>query len=335
MVLIRKAALGLLLLLVAGAATAETTYLLKFATLAPEGSSWMNILDAWAKNVEERSKGRLKLQIFPGGVAGDEPDVLRKVRFGQLQGAAITGHGIGLFYPQARVLEIPFLFHDHDEVDYVRRALLPELKQGFRDNGFELIGWADVGFVRFFSQQPIASMDDLRKQKIWLWDGDPLVKAFFTAADLAPIPLSITEVFTSLSTGLIDTVYASPLGAIAMQWFTKTRYVTDVPMGDGIGGMVVDNRFFRKLPTDLQDLLVSTGQETGERTIRAARLDNEKALTTLRNKGLHFVPWDSSTQTHVSEFRDQTAQRLADDGYIPAELYQRVVAMLSQYRQRH
>jgi len=335
MVLIRKAALGLLLSLVAGAAIAGNTYVLKFATLAPEGSSWMNILDAWAKNVERRSNGRLKLQIFPGGVAGDEPDVLRKVRFGQLQGAAITGHGIGLIYSPARVFEIPFLFNNHDEVDHVRKALSPELKRGFKDHGFELIGWGDVGFVRFFSQEPIGSIDDLRKRKIWLWEGDPLVQAFFSAADVAPIPLSITEVFTSLSTGLVDTVYAPPLGAIAMQWFTKTHYMTEAPLGDGIGCMVVDNRFFRKLPSDLRSLLARTGRETGERAIRATRLDNEKALTTLRNKGMRFVPWDSSTLTQARRFRDQAAQRLAREGYIPAALYRRVGAMLARYRQRH
>ena len=335
MVLIRKAALGLLMLLVAGAAVAEKTYVLKFATIAPDGSSWMNILDTWAKNVEERSKGRLKLRIFPGGVAGDESDVLAKVRFGELQGGAITGHGIGMIYPPARVLEMPFLFHNYREVDHVRKALLPELEKGFRDSGFTLIGWADVGFVRFFSQEPIGSMADLRKRKVWLWENDPLVKAFFSAADVAPIPLSITEVFTSLSTGLIDTVYAPPLGAIVMQWFIKTHYMTEAPMGDGIGALVVGNRFFRRLPRDLQDLLVSTGRETGERAIRATRLDNEKALTTLRNKGMHFVPWKPTNEAQVRRFRDQAAQRLANDGYIPAQLYQRVEAMLTRYRRGH
>jgi TRAP-type transport system periplasmic protein len=335
MVLIRKAALGLLLLLVAGAAAAEKTYVLKFATIAPDGSSWMNILHAWAKNVEARSNGRLKLQIFPGGVAGDESDVLAKVRFGELQGGAITGHGIGMIYPPARVLEMPFLFHNYDEIDYVRKRLFSELERGFSDHGFTLIGWADVGFVRFFSQEPISSMDDLRKRRVWLWEGDPLVQAFFSAADVAPIPLSITEVFTSLSTGLIDTVYAPPLGAIVMQWFIKTRYMTEAPMGDGIGALVVGNRFFRRLPKDLRDLLLSSGQETGERAIRATRLDNEKALTTLRNKGIHFVPWKPSNDAQVSRFRDQAARRLARNGYIPAELYRRVEAMLARYRQGH
>jgi TRAP-type C4-dicarboxylate transport system substrate-binding protein len=260
---------------------------------------------------------------------------LAKARFGELQGGAITGHGIGMIYPPARVLEMPFLFHNYDEIDYVRKRLFSELERGFSDHGFTLIGWADVGFVRFFSQEPISSMDDLRKRRVWLWEGDPLVQAFFSAADVAPIPLSITEVFTSLSTGLIDTVYAPPLGAIVMQWFIKTRYMTEAPMGDGIGALVVGNRFFRRLPKDLRDLLLSSGQETGERAIRATRLDNEKALTTLRNKGIHFVPWKPSNDAQVSRFRDQAARRLARNGYIPAELYRRVEAMLARYRQGH
>jgi TRAP-type C4-dicarboxylate transport system substrate-binding protein len=175
-------------------------------------------------------------------------------------------------------------------------------------------------------------MGDLHKRRIWLWQGDPLVEAFFSASDLAPIPLSITEVFTSLSTGLVDTVYAPPLGAIAMQWFTQTQYVTDVAMGIGIGGLVVDNRFFKKLPQDLQTLLVRTGQEAGESVIRATRLDNEKSLAVLRAKGMDFVPWTPDDDTQLAELRDQAAARLAKDGYIPADLYRRVGTMLEQYR---
>jgi TRAP-type C4-dicarboxylate transport system substrate-binding protein len=324
--------LALLLCCLPAAVPADRSWTLKFATLAPEGSTWMKLITDWADRVDKESGGRLKFKLYPGGVTGDEPDVLLKMRFGQLQGTAITGHGIGLIYSPARVLEIPFLFQSYDEVDAVRNKLSPELSAGFRQHGFELVGWLDVGFVRYFSKSPVHSIDDLRRCRIWLWQGDPLAEAFFTVSGLPPVPLSITEVFTGLSTGLIDTVYAPPLAAIAMQWFTLTPYVSDVAMTDGIGALVIDRRFFDKLPKDLQALLTRTGQETAQTMIRETRQDNEKSLTVLKDYGLKFVQWKKGDEKQVLDLRDRAAALLAKQGYIPADLFQRVRKMLEDYR---
>ena len=118
---------------------AEKVYELKFATLAPPGTTWMNLLQEWADTVREESEGQLVFKIYPGGVQGDEPDVLKKIRFGQLHGGAFTGYGLGHIYSPVRVLELPFLFNSHDEIDYVRNQFMPEIEQGYRDNGYELL----------------------------------------------------------------------------------------------------------------------------------------------------------------------------------------------------
>jgi TRAP-type C4-dicarboxylate transport system substrate-binding protein len=327
-----KVVLLSLLLWLPFSGSAEDSWTLKFATLAPEGSTWMKVIADWAEEVSKESQGRLKFKLYPGGVSGDEPDVLLKIRFGQLQGAAITGHGIGLIYSPARVLEMPFLFHSYEEVDAVRSKLSPELSQGFRKHGFELAGWLDVGFVRYFSKAPVRSIEDLRRRRIWLWQGDPLAEAFFTVSGLPAVPLSITEVFTGLSTGLIDTVYAPPLAAIAMQWFTQTPYVSDVAMTDGIGALVVDRRFFDKLPRDLQAMLTRTGEQAAERMTRETRADNQKSLAVLKDYGLKFVNWSSADESVVLDLRDRAAALLAKQGYIPADLFQRVRKLLDQYR---
>ena len=327
--LILLAALGL------PAAWASDHYELKFATLAPEGSAWMNILDDWSKQVEQESQGRLQFKMYPGGVTGDEPDVLRKIRFGQLQAAAITGHGVGLIYPPARVMEMPFLFQNHQEIDYVRERLVPQLAPGFRAHGYQLLGWFEVGFVRFFSKEPIRSLAEMRRHRVWLWQGDPLAEAFFSVSRLTPIPLSITDVFTSLSTGLVDTVYAPPLAAIAMQWFTKTSYMSDVAMTDGIAALVISRSFFDRLPQDLQHLLTRTGNEAAHRLIIATRRDNEASVETLQEHGLEVAKWDQGDYGLVLELRDKAAKQLANRGYIPAALFDEVGAMLAEYRSSH
>lgn len=325
--------LGLCLLLLCQPLAAERVHILKFATLAPAGTTWMNLLQEWADDVRQKSRGRLIFKIYPGGVQGDEPDVLRKIRFGQLQGGAFTGYGIGHFYSPARVLELPFLFNDIHEIDFVRERFMPEIEQGYRDNGFELLGWMEVGFIYFFSREPIYSLDDLKKRRIWHWQGDPIGQAFFNASGITPVPLSIIDVYTSLSTGLVDTVYTPPLGAIALQWFTKTEFVTNVPMANGIGSLVVSRRFYQDLPQDLQKLLKSTGAVIGERLVTETRRENAEALELLRKKGMKFVlnPEDLDAD-EVAEISRKAGDSLMHSGYIPKTIIDNVNAWLREYR---
>ncbi|HSH30324.1 MAG TPA: TRAP transporter substrate-binding protein DctP [Thiohalobacter sp.] len=293
----------------------------------------MNLLEDWGREVQQRSEGRLELKFYPGGVQGDEPDVLRKIRYRQLDGAAFTGYGIGHIHSPARVLEFPFLFDSYEEIDHVRAELMPEIEAGFRAGGYELLGWMEVGFVYFFSQHRIEDFEDLQERRIWLWQGDPLGQAMFAAGGLAPVPLSITDVYTSLSTGLIDTVYCTPLAAIALQWHTRLDYMSRLPMANGIGALVVARRFFDPLPPDLQQLLRETGAQASRELIRATRADNATSLEVLREEGMEFVmPPESLDRAALLEMRDQAAAQLSEDSYIPRSLYERTRELLAGYR---
>lgn len=330
------AQLWLVLLFFSSSALAAAEYTLKFATLAPPGSSWMNIMQEWGDQVKQQSKGRLVFKFYPGGVQGDEPDVLKKMRFNQLQGGAFTGYGIGHMYSPARVLELPFLFDSIEEVDYVRKDLMPGFKQGFRDNGYELLGWMEVGFVHMFSKKPIASMDEIRASRVWLWQGDAMGQAFFKASGISPVPLSIVDVYTSLSTGLIDTVYCTPLAAIALQWFTKTKYVSSISMTNAIGGLIVSRRFFDKLPDDLKTILQKTGHDAGEKLIATTREDNLKSATELKQRGLIFLdPGTGMDRASLIDIRDHAAAELIASDYIPSPVFERTRSLLQQYRLEH
>ncbi|MEA3412339.1 MAG: TRAP transporter substrate-binding protein DctP [Pseudomonadota bacterium] len=322
-------------LLAASSTQAAQTYTLKFATLTPQGTEPMNIMEEWGRTVKEQSNGKLVFKFYPGGIQGDEPEVLKKMRFGQIQGGGFTGYGVGRIYSPARILEFPFLFRNNKEVDEVRAKYMPDFETGFRKRGYELLGWSEVGYIHFFSREPIRSLDDLGKRRIWLWQGDPLSKAWFDAADLSPISLSITDVYTSLSTGMIDTVYATPLVAMALQWYTKTGYMTNVPMANGIGALVVSRRFFDRLPPDLQQLLRETGRETGEKLTAVTREDNRKSLALLEREGLDFVlKPDDVDQGEVRELSEQAATRLARKNYIPKPLFDETRELLQEIRKR-
>jgi len=329
--------LCLLALLIFSSGSIAQTYTLKFATLMPTGTSWTKLLDDWVKEVEQKSNGRLKFKMFSGGVMGDEPDVLRKIRKGQLHGGMFTGYGIGRIYSPARVLEMPFLFKNVDESDYVRSQIMPELEVGFRDSGFELLGWPEVGFIHFFSTRPITSIDDIKQLRIWLWQGDPLGESFFKAADIDPVPLSIMDVYTQLSAkhGSIDTVYTSTFGAIALQWYSKLKYATEIPLTNAIGGLVVSNRFYNKLPPDLQQILKTSGKAMSDKIRLQAREENQRSIGILKKNGIEFMwAWDDAEMEELLRIRNNAAAYLQESNYIPADIFNKTEQLLAQYRQQ-
>ena len=311
---------------------AEKTYELKFATLAPVGSTWSDLLQEWADEVKARSDGRLIFKIYPGGVQGDEPDVLKKIRFGQLHGGAFTGYGIGHIYSPARALELPFLYNDIDEIDFVRERFMEEIEQGYRDNGYEMLGWMEVGFIYFFSREPIRSLDDLQERRIWHWQGDPIGKAFFDASGIAPVPLSIIDVYTSLSTGLIDTVYCPPLGAIALQWFTKARYLTDLPITYVIGTTVLSTKAFAKMNPGDQKIVREVMGRANQLLDETSRSDNQEAREALAAQGVEFVEPPDETRAKWDEIAARATEKLISErGYDPATLAE-IDGLLEAYR---
>lgn len=334
MVLIRSCLLMVLLSLSFNS-VAKDNWVLKFATLIPPDTAWMKEMDRWAAEVKKESQGRLTFKIYPGGIMGDEPDVLRKIRSRELQGAFFTGYGIGRIYSPARVLEMPFLFKNIEESDYVRDRMMPEIEKGFRDHGFELLGWPEVGLIHFFSKYPIHSLDELKTRHIWLWQGDPMGQAFAKAAGVAPIPLSIMDVYMQLSArhGSIDTVYNSPFGVLALQWYTKLKYATNISMTNAIGSLVVSNRFFDRLPPDLQALLKRTGKITGQRITAIMRRDNQASIAQLKKSGIKFMwDWNKKESGELESLRDQAAKIMADSGYIPHKYFERTRKMLDAFR---
>jgi TRAP-type C4-dicarboxylate transport system substrate-binding protein len=327
-----QAFLAVLCLCASVATHAADTYVLKFATLAPQGSTWMKAFDAWGKELATKSQGRLTVKFYPGGISGDEPDMLRKIRFNQLQGAALSGHGIGEIFPPARILETPFLFRDHAEIDAVRAKIQPVINAGFRNNQYELLAWMEVGNIHFFSTKPLNDVNELARRRIWQWQGDRFIDAFFNANGWSPVALPITEVYTGLSTGLVDTVVSTPLASIALQWAGKTPYMSSQPMATGIGAVVVSNRFYAGLPADLQALLKNTGAPLSQKLITDTRRDDLKSLavlakTTRPMEGFQTI--DLAEQTALSR---KAVSTLEAKGYLLAELDRQVDAALARHR---
>jgi TRAP-type transport system periplasmic protein len=290
------------LTLFTGVARAQDTFQFKIATLAPEGSSWMNLFHQWGKAVEEHSAGKIKIKFYAGGVAGDERDAVRKMRLGQINGAAVTAIGLGLIQSQVRVLELPMLINNYAELDYVRNKFSDELRRMFEDKGYVLLAWGDVGPVHIFSNTEIKSKSDLKTTKLWAWVDDPLVRALFQQLGANGVPLGVPDVLPSLQTGLINACYGSPLSTLALQWYTKVKYMTKLQISQAIGATVVTKKDYDKLPADLQKVLMADSRELESKVLKQIRDDNEKALVSMKQAGLQVV---DSPADMVKDFTDQ------------------------------
>ncbi len=312
------------------AAADRPEFEIKFATLAPEGSAWVKAMRELDKVVRQKSQKRMGFRIYPGGIAGDELDVLRKIRIGQIHATAFSGVGLTQILPEVRVLDLPFLFRGPEEVDRVHKALQSHFAGGFRDKGFEFLAWAEVGEVHLFSKKPIRRLSDLAQRKVWTWSGDPVSLETFTAMGASPIPLAATDVTTSLSTGMIDTVYGPPLGALALQWHTYTKYMTSLAMAHASGAVLLSDRFFRRLPEDLARLLHTEFFGAMRELTRALRAQSRKAVEVIEQSGQTRIP--KPTGRELQEFyriHGQVAESLSGRLY-PQQTLDRVYEILDR-----
>ncbi|MBI2067351.1 MAG: TRAP transporter substrate-binding protein DctP [Deltaproteobacteria bacterium] len=284
---------------------------IKLATIAPAGSSWDKITNRMNDELKAKSGGKLVFRIYPGGTQGDEKDVVRKMRIKQIHAGGFTGNGLGQIAPQVRVLELPFLYANADQVDYVISNMTQPM-EGFLSKGnppVVLLGWAEAGFVYIYSNKPIQKLSDLSGTKIWQWEGDPLASATFSTLGVAPVPLAITDVMTALSTNMIEAVYAPPLGALALQWASKVKYLTDLPIVNSMGALVMLRSEFDKLTSAEQKTLREVTAKYSREIVTETRKDNALALEQIKKLGVRIVSVDPKER----ELIEQTAKKVWAD----------------------
>ena len=207
----------------------------------------MTDMRAAAKLIKEQTDGRVVLKFYAGGVMGNDKKVLRKIRIGQLQGAAFTANGIADRYPDIVIYGLPLLFDSYDEAQYVREKMDPIFMQGLDDAGFVSFGFAGGGFAKLMGSDPVDHLDDLKGKRVWVPEGDRVSYAAMEALDLAPVVSPITDVLISLESKLLEFIATPPVGAVVLQWYTKVKYVTDVPLAYTMGMLAIDKRAFSKI----------------------------------------------------------------------------------------
>ena len=301
---------------------------LRFATLAPSGSSWMVTLDKAAAEIKEKTAGRVTLKYFAGGSQGDERDFVRKIQAGQLDGAAVTSIGLSLIEESIRVLELPMMFQSVEEIDYVADKMWPYFQAKFEKKGYRLNDRGEVGWIYILSKNKVETIADLKGQKLWQWGDDALVGAMYKKLALNSVPLGVPEVDSSLTSGRVTAAYASPLAAVALQWYTKVKFMTSMPMSFAIGATVISKDAVKKISAEDLKIVEEVTRSYSKKSRREIRKANEEARTTMTRKGVTVVPTPATT---VDEFAKQAAvvqQELAGKVYSKAEL-----DMVTKYRE--
>ncbi len=318
--------------LIAWPLSAAEAAVLKIATVSPDGTDWMNKMRAGAAEIEKRTNGRVQFRFYPGGIMGNDQAVLRKIRIGQLQGGAVAGGSLADIYPDSQVYGFPLLFRSLDEVDYVRKRLDPVIVKGLEEHGFVTFGVAEGGFAYMMCDRPLHSIQDLKGQKVWIPSGDYVSRTVFQVAGVSPIPLPLSDVLTGLQTGLIDTVATPPIAAIALQWHTRVKYLTDTPLSYVTAYLVIDRKAFVKLAPDDQ----ASVREVMGRVFKAIdaqnRRDNIAAKETLRRQGIVFIEPSPQELVEWQRIADKAREKLVARGIYSKNMLDALATHLGAYR---
>jgi len=324
--------LGLFLFfLAAPVVEAQKATVIKIATLAPEGSSWVRTLKELNADVSKKTNKQVRFRIYPGGVLGDEKDMLRKMHINQIQGAVLTSPGLSAIFHEMDVFQIPFLFQNYNEVDYVTAKMNVFFKKGFEDKGYIMLAWSEGGFIRLMSTIPVDTLEKLKKAKVWTWSDSPMAQAIFDEARVSGIPLTVPDVLVGLQTGLVDVVYAPPSGAIVLQWFTKTKYITDVPLMYLVGGFVMKKNVYEKISPEHQKILRESLKQHMDKLKLVIRKENQEALKVMAKHGLKIL---KPSDNQIDEFKalsNKALKRLGKNSFSP-KVHQEVIEHLNTFR---
>ncbi len=323
----------ILLLLVASLASPLQAKVYKIATISPDGLSWMKKLRAGTEEIAARTEGRVTFKIYPGGVQGDDRTVLRKMRIGQLQGGALAAGALTGFYPDLQIYNLPLVFMNYEEVDYVREVLDEQIVQGLERNGMISFGLTETGFAYILSNSPVHSVEELRAVKAWVPDNDSIAIELVKSFGVSPIPLNLADVLAALQTGLINAVAIPPIVAIALQWHTQVKYVTAMPLVYIYSMLVMDSDAFHKMDAQDQEVVRQVLGGIFAEIDRDNRKDNLTAYQALLEQGIVEVQPTAENLAEWIETAQLSINKLVESGSISSASMNKLVTRLEAFKQ--
>jgi TRAP-type C4-dicarboxylate transport system substrate-binding protein len=328
-----KKSLFTLVALLAAAFSAEAANVeLKIATAAPDASSWVQAMRASAAEIKQKTEGRVTIKYYVGGVQGSDDQVLKKMRIRNLHGGAFTPSALSDIYPDINLYGLPLVFKSYEEADYVRQRMDQMLIDDLDEKGYVTFGFAATGFAFMMSSEPAATVSDLQGRKVWVPEGDEISYEAMQAISVSPTALPLTDVMVGLQTRLLDMVAVSPTGALFLQWYTRVKYVTDLPLVYTYGFTAIDKKMFERVsPADqeiVRDVMTRAYAEFNE----AGQKDNQEAMQAILGQGLQLVPVDPAEAARIRDKVAVANRELADKGAVTRDMYDLMLRYREEFR---
>jgi TRAP-type transport system periplasmic protein len=336
----RRLAVALAVLIVAALAAAwpaardaeaQAPIVVRMATLVPDGSSWHLILKETAEKWRQLSGGRVTVRLFAGGVAGDDPDVVRKMRLGTLNAGVLTSVGLAEVDKSVYALGVPLMFDSYEEVYAVLEKMRPRLEATLEQKGFVVLNWADGGWVHFFTKKPVAVPDDLRKLKLFSWAGDADAVEIWRSVGFNPVPLPSTEIATALQTGLVEALGAPPQVTIISNYYTKAPYMTSLRWQLLLGATIISKSTWDKIPADIRPALADAAREAGAKLQKEIRDGEARDIAAMQKRGLTVVPVSAAQKAEWAKLTTSLYPQIRGK-IVPADAFDEALRDRDEYR---
>ena len=313
---------------------AEKPARVKLATLAPKGSSPYQILQTMDEQWQKATGGAVKVVIYADGTQGSEPETVKRMRIGQLQASLITGIGLADIDESVTCLQtMPLVFRSLAELDYVQGKMAPLLEKRLAEKGFVVLFWSDAGWIHYFTRQPVAHPDDLKKLRLFSSAGDNHMLGIIKSLGYQPVPLEAGDILPSLKTGMIDAVPCPPFFALAGQFYTPAPHMVNVNWAPLLGALVVTKKAWDGFLPETQQALRAAATVAGNQIRLQARQENLDALEAMKKRGLtihtptpaQLAAWEKVAESLYPSLRGSV---------VPAELFDEVRRLVAEYRAR-
>lgn len=305
--------------------------IVKLGTIAPKGSIWYNTLKKMGEEWREVSEGEVVIKIYPGGVLGNEIDMVRKMRQGRLQAATITAIGIGQIDTAYLALQVPRMIQNTREVDACMEAILPIVSDRLEKEGFVIIQYGDTGWLRIFTATEVRTLEDMRKQKLFVAAADPKSKEAWNRAGFHTVSVNSTDILPSLQTGLIDGFGSTPLAALAMQWFGLAKHMIEFKWAPLIGGTIITKKTWDRIPPELRPKLKEIAIKYAKQNIIRARAMDNESIATMKKHGLKEIRLSPEEGKKVNQAIRKQWDYIRRE-IIPAEVFDLVRATVEKTR---
>jgi TRAP-type C4-dicarboxylate transport system substrate-binding protein len=304
---------------------------IKIATMVPEASQWMQDMRAAGKVVEQKTEGRVRLKFYGGGTQGTEDKVLQKIRIGQLHGGTFAPTNFMKDYSDVNVYGLPFVFSSWEEMRYVREQMDAALEAGFEDLNFITFGFVG-SFSMVLSNKPISNHASMKGKRVWLPQGDDISDAAMKRLDLSPVPLPVTDVLTGLQTGLLDIAAIPPEVAVALQWHTRVKYFTDMPVLYAMSFLAINKRAYDKLSEGDQAVLQEELRNVYTKMNDNAAAESQNAVDALQKIGIQRIEPDDGQLEELQGIMTRANREMAEEGVFPVPVFEELQRHVREYR---